>query len=138
MKRYHKGIDLALGGNTSHKATLSNFLVEFSIFKHINESRKHSSLNSTNVCTFSNKYWPWYSLYSPFLLFRDDQRIKRCGKALGVSWWMESLGNFPSNYTQLDTLLAFPHIVPIFSTTPLAFPHIVPIFSTTRNFILVS
>ena len=128
MKRYHKGIDLALGGNTSHKATPSNFLVEFSIFKHIKESRKHSSLNSTNVCT----------LYSPFLLFRDDQRIKRCGKALGVSWWMESLGNFPSDYTQLDTLLAFPHMVPIFLTTPLAFPHVVPIFSTTRNFILVS
>ena len=26
------------------------------------------------------------------LLVRDDERMKMCGKAFGVSWWMESLG----------------------------------------------
>ena len=45
--------------------------------------------NSTNVCTFSYKHWPWYSLGSPLvernpsLLVRDEERMKMCGKALG-------------------------------------------------------
>ena len=29
---------------------------------------------------------------NPCLLVRDDKRMKMCGKALGVSWWMQSLG----------------------------------------------
>ena len=29
---------------------------------------------------------------NPSLLVRDDKRMKICGKALGVSWGMESLG----------------------------------------------
>ena len=55
-------------------------------------------LNSTNCCTFSYKHWPWYSLGSPLaernpsLLVQEDKKMKLCGKALSVSWWIESLG----------------------------------------------
>ena len=45
--------------------------------------------NSTNVCTFRYKHWPWYSLGSPlperntFLLVRDDKRMKVFEKSYG-------------------------------------------------------
>ena len=32
---------------------------------------------------------------NPSLLVRDDQRMTLYGKALGVGWWMESLGEVP-------------------------------------------
>ena len=53
---------------------------------------------STNICTFSYKHWPWYSLGSPSaernpsLLVREEKIMILCGKAWGVTWWMESLG----------------------------------------------
>ena len=67
---------------------------------------------------------------NPSLLVRDDKRMKMCGKALGVSWWMQSLGksrgrnplglwplrfcpwHFPRDSIRHGTPLAFPHIVP--------------------------
>ena len=54
--------------------------------------------NFTNVCTFSFKHWPWYSLGSSLdernlsLLVQDNLRMQMCVKALRVLWWMESLG----------------------------------------------
>ena len=35
------------------------------------------------------------------LLVQDDKKSKMCGKALGVGWWMESLGElpYPLNYS---------------------------------------
>ena len=67
---------------------------------------------------------------NPSLLVWDDKRMKMCGKALGVSWWMQSLGksrgqnplglwplrfcpwHFPRDSIRHGIPLAFPHIVP--------------------------
>ena len=94
---------------------------------------------STYILTAMTKYCVWYYLgkvgfgsneRNPSLLVRDDARMKMCGKALGVSWWMQSLGksrgrnplglwplrfcpwHFPRDSIRHGTPLAFPHIVP--------------------------
>ena len=94
--------------------------------------------SSTNIWTAMTKYCVWYYLgkvgfgsneKNPSLLVRDDARLKMCGKALGVSWWMQSLGesrdqnpwglwpirfcpcHFPRDSLQHGTPLAFPNIV---------------------------
>ena len=61
----------------------------------------------TNIGNPRPVYWPWNFLGSPLternasflLLVRIDKRMKMCGKALGVSWWIESPGKFIHHYT---------------------------------------
>ena len=54
-------------------------------------------------------YYPWYSLGCPSaegntsLLVRYDQRMTSYGKALGLSWWLDSLGRSRGIGTSLGT-----------------------------------
>ena len=49
---------------------------------------------------------------NPSLLVRDDKRMKMCGKTLGASWWMESLGQEPLGPTAPRVLaLGLPKIL---------------------------
>ena len=66
---------------------------------------------------------------NPSLLVRDDKRMKMCRKALGVSWWMESLGkSLGQKPLGLWPLWFWPWDFPrdsIHHYTPSAFRHIV-------------
>ena len=101
---------------------------------------------STYILKAMTKYCVWYYLgkvgfgsndRNPSLLVRDDARMKMCGKALGVSWWMQSLRKSRGRNPLGLWLLRFcPWHFPrdsICHGTPLAFPHIVPEVWSVNN-----